>query len=73
MRDVRLELSPTNAGVVHPMNAVWGAAHQAELLVKIDNDTLVPPDLIRRLSNDYWVERIGGTISRSVVSTRVPA
>jgi hypothetical protein len=40
---------------------------------KADLEGGFTPELIRRLSNDYWVERIRGTISRSVVSTRVPA
>jgi hypothetical protein len=49
--NIRLELSPSNVGVVHPMNAAWFGRHDAELLAKVDNDTLVPPDLLRRLAD----------------------
>lgn len=42
--------SPANRGVVYPMNEVWEADDDAELLAKIDNDTLVPPDLLTRLA-----------------------
>ena len=42
--------SPVNRGVVAPMNVVWSSDPEAELLAKIDNDTLVPPELLRRLA-----------------------
>lgn len=46
----RIVASPTNRGVVWPMNEVWWSDPAAELLAKVDNDTLVPPDLLTRLS-----------------------
>jgi O-antigen biosynthesis protein len=46
----RLIASPTNRGVVWPMNEVWRSDPSAALLAKIDNDTLVPPDLLTRLA-----------------------
>lgn len=45
---VTLVLSHVNRGVVHPMNAVWGWS-QSPLVAKIDNDTVVPGDLLARL------------------------
>lgn len=50
LSNVRLVLSETNRGVVHPMNAIWFGEHGAEVLAKVDNDTLVPPELLRRLA-----------------------
>jgi GT2 family glycosyltransferase len=56
----RLILSPLNRGVVYPMNEVWFGdsamlpeAGGAELLAKVDNDTLVPPDLLVRLAEGH--------------------
>jgi hypothetical protein len=61
--NVRLELSPTNLGVVNPMNAVWFGKHDAELLAKVDNDTLIPPDLIRRLADCHVRSNHFGALS----------
>jgi 2-polyprenyl-3-methyl-5-hydroxy-6-metoxy-1,4-benzoquinol methylase len=60
---VRLVASEENRGVVHPMNAVWGSDAQAQLLAKIDNDTLVPPDLLRRLANGHLQSHRFGALS----------
>lgn len=56
---VRVIEWPCNRGVVFPMNEVWGADKRAELLAKVDNDTLVPPDWLRllaewHLASDRW-------------------
>jgi hypothetical protein len=64
---VRLILSPVNRGVVYPMNEVWFGESAgfpegggAELLAKVDNDTLVPPDLLRRLAEAHMAgDRFG--------------
>ena len=52
-----LILSPVNRGVVAPMNEVWFGDHsefpgagEEELRAKVDNDTVVPPNLLRRLA-----------------------
>jgi len=59
----RLIASPENRGVVYPMNAVWWADHGAEMLVKIDNDTWVPPDLLRRLAECHGRSKRFGVLS----------
>ena len=63
LTQVRLVLSPTNRGVVYPMNAVWWSDHQADLVAKVDNDTLVPPDLIRRLAECHMQCKAFGVLS----------
>ena len=45
------------------MNEVWGAAGDAELLAKIDNDTWVPPDLLRRLAECHQASGAFGVLS----------
>jgi GT2 family glycosyltransferase len=55
--------SPTNRGVVYPMNEVWSSNPEAELLAKIDNDTLVPPELIRRLAECHLQSKRFGVLS----------
>ena len=55
--------SPTNRGVVLPMNEVWSSDPDAELLTKIDNDTLVPPDLLRRLAQCHLQSKRFGVLS----------
>lgn len=47
---VTLILSNRNTGTVHPMNVVWGGA-RTPLVAKVDNDTLIPPDLLSRLAD----------------------
>ncbi|MEX2118242.1 MAG: glycosyltransferase [Pirellulales bacterium] len=51
---IRLIASAENRGVVYPMNAAWFAespdGRRPDLLAKIDNDTLVPPELLKRLA-----------------------
>jgi glycosyltransferase involved in cell wall biosynthesis len=59
----RLILSPANRGIVYPMNDVWFSDRRAELLAKIDNDTWVPPDLIRRLAECHQRSRRFGVLS----------
>jgi len=61
--NVRFELSPTNRGVVHPMNAVWGSNHDAQVLAKVDNDTIVPPELLRRLAECHVGSEHFGVLS----------
>jgi hypothetical protein len=61
--NVRLELSAQNVGVVNPMNTVWLGTHDAEVLAKIDNDTLVPPDLLRRLAECHVRSNHFGALS----------
>jgi 2-polyprenyl-3-methyl-5-hydroxy-6-metoxy-1,4-benzoquinol methylase len=61
--DVRLILSPVNRGVVFPMNEAWASDPEAELLAKIDNDTLVPPDLLRRLAECHLQSKQFGVLS----------
>jgi hypothetical protein len=63
MITVRLELSTTNRGVVYPMNAVWGSAGDAEVVAKVDNDTLVPPELLRRLAACHIAANHFGVLS----------
>jgi glycosyltransferase involved in cell wall biosynthesis len=60
---VRAIASPTNRGVVFPMNEVWSSDPEAELLAKIDNDTLVPPDLLRRLAECHAQSQRFGVLS----------
>jgi 2-polyprenyl-3-methyl-5-hydroxy-6-metoxy-1,4-benzoquinol methylase len=55
--------SPTNRGVVYPMNEVWTCDPEAELLAKVDNDTLVPPDLLRRLAECHLQSERFGVLS----------
>ncbi|HWB11545.1 MAG TPA: glycosyltransferase [Pirellulales bacterium] len=55
--------SPTNRGVVFPMNEAWSSDPEAEFLAKIDNDTLVPPDLFRRLAECHLQSRRFGVLS----------
>jgi hypothetical protein len=55
--------SPVNRGVVFPMNEVWSSDPEAELLAKIDNDTLVPPDLVRRLAECHLQSSRFGVLS----------
>jgi 2-polyprenyl-3-methyl-5-hydroxy-6-metoxy-1,4-benzoquinol methylase len=59
----RLIASPANRGIVFPMNAVWLSDHGAELVAKIDNDTWVPPDLLRRLAECHRRSRQFGVLS----------
>jgi hypothetical protein len=61
--NVRLELSPRNMGVVDPMNAVWFGKHDAELLAKVDNDTLVPRQLLKRLAECHLRSNHFGALS----------
>ncbi|HEV3025606.1 MAG TPA: glycosyltransferase, partial [Pirellulales bacterium] len=63
----RIILSPVNRGVVYPMNEVWFGDNARfpegggpELLVKVDSDTLVPPDLLWRLAEGHMAsDRFG--------------
>jgi 2-polyprenyl-3-methyl-5-hydroxy-6-metoxy-1,4-benzoquinol methylase/GT2 family glycosyltransferase len=55
--------SPSNRGVVFPMNEVWSSDPEAELLAKIDNDTLVPPDLLMRLAECHLQSQRFGVLS----------
>jgi hypothetical protein len=50
-------------GVVYPMNAVWLPEQRASLLAKIDNDTLVPADLLRRLAECHLSSSKLGVLS----------
>ncbi|MBI3463244.1 MAG: glycosyltransferase [Planctomycetes bacterium] len=63
IRHARLILSPTNKGVVSPMNSVWFSDHGAKLLVKVDNDTLVPRELLRRLAECHVRSSHFGAVS----------
>jgi glycosyltransferase involved in cell wall biosynthesis len=63
VQHARLELCRENAGVVRPMNAVWASNRDAELLAKIDNDTLTPPGLIDRLVNCHLASDRFGVLS----------
>jgi|GEM_PF-3387821 len=47
--NLSLHLSNTNEGVIRPMNEVWSSHRSAEILAKLDNDTRVPTDWLRRL------------------------
>ena len=65
-----LILSPVNRGVVAPMNEVWFGDHAEfpgtggeELRAKIDNDTVVPPDLLRRLAECHQRSTRFGVLS----------
>jgi 2-polyprenyl-3-methyl-5-hydroxy-6-metoxy-1,4-benzoquinol methylase/GT2 family glycosyltransferase len=55
--------SPMNRGVVFPMNEVWSSDPEAELLAKIDNDTLVPPELLKRLAESHLRSNQFGVLS----------
>ena len=59
---VSLILSSRNVGCVHPMNVVWGSA-RTPLVVKVDNDTLVPPELLSRLAAMHRTSRRWGVLS----------
>jgi len=67
---VRLILSPVNRGVVYPMNEVWFGDHAvfpgarcAELRAKVDNDTVVPAGLFRRLAECHLRSTRFGVLS----------
>ncbi|HEX5443905.1 MAG TPA: methyltransferase domain-containing protein [Pirellulales bacterium] len=60
---VRLIASPHNRGVVAPMNEIWQSDREAELLAKIDNDTLVPDDWLRRLAECHTRSERFGVLS----------
>jgi SAM-dependent methyltransferase len=61
--NAELIASPVNRGVVFPMNEVWSSDWQAELLAKIDNDTLVPPGLLSRLAACHLQSKRFGVLS----------
>ena len=49
IENLKLHFSNTNDGVVRPMNEVWSSNPGAEILAKMDNDTRVPTDWLKRL------------------------
>ncbi|HVX12039.1 MAG TPA: glycosyltransferase [Pirellulales bacterium] len=61
--NVTIIASPSNRGVVFPMNEVWSSDSGAELLAKIDNDTLVPPELLKRLAECHVRSKQFGVLS----------
>lgn len=59
---VSLLLSSRNVGCTHPMNVVWGSA-RTPLLAKVDNDTLIPPDLLSKLATFHTSHSNLGVVS----------
>lgn len=55
-------LWPHNVGCVHPMNVVWRGA-RTPLVAKVDNDTLIPPQLLATLAAFHRRSRQWGVLS----------
>lgn len=61
--NLSLHFSNTNDGVVRPMNEVWSSHRSANILAKLDNDTRVPTDWLKRLVPSHLASEKLGVLS----------